>query len=259
MNISDITIKQIDNLLKENRFREDYEDILGLLKDDARIGVQKLYKRELYAIKKKQSEHNLCVKMHSVEKELNLRGYMNVAGVDEAGRGPLAGPVVAAAVILKDLDLEVLYQDSKQISESRREHLFHHIVHNSLCYSICLKDSQYIDETNILSATIESMHDCIVNLKKRPDYVLVDGNIAIPKIDILQKTCISGDTNIRVIAAASILAKVYRDRLMVEYDKKFPLYKFAQHKGYGTKEHIELIRKYGPCEIHRKSFLKNII
>jgi ribonuclease HII len=132
-------------------------------------------------------------------------------------------------------------------------------VKNSISYSIELISSELIDEINILNATLEAMKSSVLSLEETPDFVLVDGNIEIPGIKIKQRNYIGGDANIRVISAASILAKVYRDRLMLEYDKKYPLYKFAKHKGYGTQEHIDLIKKYGPCEIHRKSFLSNIL
>ena len=197
--------------------------------------------------------------LFNIDQTINDLSNKIILGFDEAGRGPLAGPVVVASVILKSYEVNVLYQDSKKLSESKREILYDHIVKNSLSYSIELIDQKQIDEINILNATFEAMRKSIENLNKKPDYVLVDGNMEIPGLTLKQKSHIGGDENIRVISAASILAKVYRDRLMLEYDKKYPLYKFAKHKGYGTQEHISLIRKYGPCEIHRKSFLGNIL
>ncbi len=259
MKYSNMTIKELDKLIKENRSAENYENIIAELIQDSRKGVQNLCKREIRHIENIKQKQELSKKMFSVEKRLLDQGFNYIAGIDEAGRGPLAGPVVVASVILKSYEVNVLYQDSKKLSESKREILYDHIVKNSLSYSIELIDQKQIDEINILNATFEAMRKSIENLNKKPDYVLVDGNMEIPGLTLMQKNHIGGDENIRVISAASILAKVYRDRLMLEYDKKYPLYKFAKHKGYGTQEHISLIKKYGPCEIHRKSFLGNIL
>jgi len=259
MNFNDKTIKEIDQLLKIKRSSSEYKNIIASLLKDGRKGVQKLCQREIKLIDNHEEKKRLCIKMFSYEKKLNSNGYTFIAGVDEAGRGPLAGPVVVAAVILGDLELDVLYQDSKVISQSKREEMYDYIVKNAISYSISVINCEVIDDINILNATFEGMRNCINKLNKQPDYVLVDGNMEIPNIEISQNSHIGGDGNIRVISAASILAKVYRDRLMTEYDKKYPLYKFAKHKGYGTQEHIKLIQRYGPCEIHRRSFLSNIL
>lgn len=193
-----------------------------------------------------------------LEREANTAGFTAVCGVDEAGRGPLAGPVCAAAVILPiDVEIEGI-NDSKKLSEKKREALFDIIKERAIAYSIAFADVDEIEEYNILNATYIAMNRAIENLSVRADFALIDGN-KIPKgISIKAKAVVKGDAISASISAASILAKVTRDRLLLEYDKKYPEYNFAKHKGYGTKEHIEAIKKYGMCEIHRPSFLKNI-
>lgn len=181
-------------------------------------------------------------------------GYKHICGVDEAGRGPLSGPVVAAAVILPcGLYIEGL-NDSKKLTEKKRDRLFDIIKESALAYGIGSASPQEIDEFNILNATMLAMHRAIDALPIKADFALVDGNV-IRGYDIPAKAVVKGDSVSASIAAASILAKVTRDRLCLEDAKKYPLYDFAKHKGYCTKEHMELLRKYGPCEIHRKSFL----
>lgn len=181
-----------------------------------------------------------------------------IAGLDEAGRGPLAGPVVAAAVILpKDIFLPFL-NDSKKVTEKRRDVLFDEIKQNAIAYGIGIASNTLIDEINILQATYEAMREAINALSTRPDILLVDA-IHIPGIDIRQVGIVKGDAKSVNIAAASILAKVTRDRLMAEYDKIYPEYGFASNKGYGTAAHIAALKEYGPCEIHRKSFIGNFV
>lgn len=193
------------------------------------------------------------------EKAAILSGFKYICGVDEAGRGPLAGPVCAAAVILSsNAEIEGL-NDSKKLSEKKREALFDVICEKAVAYSIAYGTLEEIEMFNILEATFIAMNRAIDGLDIKADYALVDGN-RIPKgIKIPCETVIKGDTKSASIAAASILAKVTRDRLLLEYDKKYPEYNFKKHKGYGTKEHTELILKYGPCEIHRMSFLKKLL
>ncbi len=186
------------------------------------------------------------------------KGFKVVCGVDEAGRGPLCGPVCAAAVIL-DPDTEIEgVNDSKKLSEKKREALFDVIKENALAYSVAFASVEEIEEFNILQATFIAMNRAIEGLSIKAEYALVDGNRVPQNIKIPCETVIKGDAKSMSIAAASILAKVSRDRLLLEYDKKYPQYNFAKHKGYGTKEHIEAIKKYGPCEIHRASFLTKI-
>nr|WP_315036238.1 ribonuclease HII [uncultured Lachnoanaerobaculum sp.] len=181
-----------------------------------------------------------------------------VAGIDEAGRGPLAGPVVAAAVILpKDIFLPFL-NDSKKVTEKRRDVLFDEIKQNAIAYGIGIASNTLIDEINILQATYEAMREAINELEKTPDVLLVDA-VHIPDINIKQVGIIKGDAKSVNIAAASILAKVTRDRLMAEYDKIYPEYGFASNKGYGTATHIAALKGIGPCAIHRKSFIGNFV
>lgn len=183
-------------------------------------------------------------------------GYITICGIDEAGRGPLAGPVYAAAVILP-IGLEIKgLNDSKKISEKKREQLFDVICENAVSYSIGIATEKEIDEINILNATFLAMHRAVEGLNIKPDYALIDGN-QYPKIPMLtEETVVKGDAKSMSIAAASILAKVSRDRFMLEKAKEYPQYQFEKHKGYGTKLHYEMLTEFGPSPIHRLSFLK---
>ncbi len=192
--------------------------------------------------------------MKEIENELYSAGYGFVAGVDEAGRGPLAGPVCAAAVILPQDAVIKGINDSKKLSEKKRNELFDVIKNTAIAYSVEFVYPDVIDEINIRQATALAMHTAVANLKQQPDFVIIDGNDNIP-YDISYKYIIKGDAKSQTIAAASVLAKVSRDRLMEKLDKDFPEYGFAKHKGYGTKVHIEAIQKYGVTEVHRKSFM----
>ena len=185
-------------------------------------------------------------------------GFEAVCGVDEAGRGPVAGPVCAAAVILPGGIVIEGLNDSKKLSEKKREKLFDEITENALAWSVSLVDERVIDEINILQATYEAMREAISKLSVQPQILLNDA-VTIPQIEIPQVPIIKGDAKSVSIAAASIIAKVTRDRLMVEYDKIMPEYGFASHKGYGSKSHIEAIQKYGPSPIHRATFIKNFL
>ena len=194
-----------------------------------------------------------------IEKEAIKNGFKLVCGVDEAGRGPLAGPVCAAAVILPlDAEIEGL-NDSKKLSEKKREALFDIIKEKAISYNIAFASVEEIEEFNILEATYLAMNRAIDGLEIKPDFALIDGNRMPKGISVPAFTVIKGDALSSSIAAASILAKVTRDRLLLEYDKEYPEYNFKKHKGYGTKEHTEAILKYGPSPIHRLSFLKNIL
>lgn len=194
-----------------------------------------------------------------IETAAKANGFKFICGVDEAGRGPLAGPVCAAAVILpENCEIDGL-NDSKKLSEKKREALFDVIKEKALSYSIAFASVEEIEEFNILEATFIAMNRAIEGLDKKADYALIDGN-RIPKgIKIPCETVIKGDAKSSSIAAASILAKVTRDRLLLEYDKQYPEYNFKKHKGYGTKEHTDLILKYGVSPIHRPSFLKKLL
>lgn len=195
---------------------------------------------------------------YSYEQAAGLSGFKFICGVDEAGRGPLAGPVCAAAVILPfGTEIEGL-NDSKKLSEKKREQLFDIIIEKAVDYSIAYGSLEEIENHNILNATYLAMNRAI-NRLRNVDFALIDGN-RIPKdIKVPAAAVVKGDSKSMSIAAASILAKVSRDRLMLKYDKEYPEYQFAKHKGYGTKLHTDLIKQYGACEIHRLSFLKNIL
>lgn len=193
------------------------------------------------------------------EKKIFDLGYKFIAGVDEAGRGPLAGPVVAACVVIDsnfriDSDELKLVTDSKKLSAKKREQLFKIIKEKATAVEISVVSHVVIDKINILQASLLAMKKATEACKIKPDFVLIDGNQMIPKLNITQKTIISGDSFVFCIAAASIIAKVSRDYLITELDKVYPEYQFAKHKGYGTKLHLEKLKEYGPCKIHRKSF-----
>lgn len=192
------------------------------------------------------------------EYEINARnkGYTAVCGVDEAGRGPLAGPVFAAAVILPENCVIEGLNDSKKLSEKKRDALFDVIKEKAISYSIASVDEKVIDEINILQATYLAMKKAVEGLSVPADYALIDGN-RMPPLDIDGETVIKGDALSPSIAAASILAKVSRDRFMLELDEKYPQYKFSQHKGYGTKLHYEMLTEHGVSDCHRMSFLKS--
>ena len=192
------------------------------------------------------------------ENEAKAKGYTVICGVDEAGRGPLAGPVFAAAVILPEGHIIEGVNDSKKLSEKKREMLFDKIIEECVCYSIGTASEKEIDEINILQATYLAMKRAVDGLEIRPDYVLIDGN-RMPPLDIPAETIVKGDGKSASIAAASIIAKVSRDRYMLELAKKYPQYEFEKHKGYGTKLHYEKIAEHGISDIHRKSFLKKVI
>ena len=195
--------------------------------------------------------------LYDFEHEKHAQGYKYICGVDEAGRGPLAGPVFAAAVILpEDYEIDGV-NDSKKLSEKKREKLFDEIIEHALAYSIKSCDNFTIDDINILAATMQTMKNAVDSLTIKPDIVFVDGN-RLPELDVPAEYVIHGDAVSASIAAASILAKVSRDRYMLELAEKYPQYQFEKHKGYGTKLHNELILQYGPSPVHRMSFLKKL-
>lgn len=191
-----------------------------------------------------------------LENKLKRQRYKFIAGIDEAGRGPLAGPVVAAVVVLPIHNSQLTtykVRDSKLLTPQKREELFKIITKKALAWGVGKTSEKVIDRIGIAKANTQAIKKALKALKVKPDYLLLDGGINL-KIKIPQRTIIKGDTKVFSIACASILAKVTRDRLMIKLDKKYPQYGFAQHKGYGTKAHIKAIKKYGPCSIHRKSF-----
>ncbi|MDE7322712.1 MAG: ribonuclease HII [Lachnospiraceae bacterium] len=223
---------------------------------DVRSGVQALVAKAKKSIDAAAKERQRIELMKKYEKEYASVGL--ICGIDEVGRGPLAGPVVAGAVILPQ-DCKILYlNDSKQLSEKKREELYEVIMQEAVAVGLGYASHGRIDEINILQATYEAMRQAVDNLGVQPDILLNDA-VTIPGIAVRQVPIIKGDAKSVSIAAASIVAKVTRDRLMVEYDRTYPGYHFAENKGYGAAAHIEALKKFGPTPIHRKSFIKNFV
>lgn len=218
--------------------------------------MTKKEEQELKRQAKLEKERERIETMKVYEREYETHGW--VCGIDEVGRGPLCGPVVAGAVILPK-DCQILYlNDSKKLSEKKREELYEVIMEQAIAVGIGMSSPERIDEINILQATYEAMRQAISELKVKPAVLLNDA-VTIPQVDIPQIPIIKGDAKSVSIAAASIIAKVTRDRMMVEYDRLYPGYDLASNKGYGTKTHMEALRIIGPCEIHRRTFIKNIV
>lgn len=232
------------------------DDLLQFYSKDTRNGVKKIiekYHKEKIRLKE---EVQRIKNMKSYEEK--YYDYSYICGIDEVGRGPLAGPVMACGVILPK-DCDILYlNDSKKLTEKMRESLYDEIMKKAVSVGIGSSHGKRIDEINILQATYEAMRQAIESLSIKPDLLLNDA-VTIPEVSTKQVPIIKGDSKSISIAAASIIAKVTRDRLMVAYDSVFPQYGFAKNKGYGSKEHIEAIRKYGPCPLHRMSFIQKFI
>lgn len=250
-------LKEIENYIKDMDL-VDALQYISALQDKYGMSLGKLlekYEKKRAALDREiQRYNNMCL----YENKAYSEGFKLIAGVDEAGRGPLAGPVVAAAVILpQNIFIENL-NDSKQLTAKLRDKLFDVIKEKALAYGIGIVNEKSIDEINILNATIKAMKEAIYQLKPQPDFLLTDAQ-KLEEIDIPQEAIVKGDTLSVSIAAASIIAKVTRDRLIDDMDSKYPQYGFSRHKGYGTKEHIEAIKKYGICPIHRVSFTKNFV
>ena len=223
---------------------------------DERSGVVKIVEQAKKRLQKIEAEIERTEALKKYEKEYADCGY--ICGIDEVGRGPLAGPVVACAVILPK-DCDILYiNDSKKLSATKREELYDVIMEKAVAVGIGMASPQRIDEINILQATYEAMREAISKLSVKPDILLNDA-VTIPGVDIRQVPIIKGDAKSISIGAASIVAKVTRDRLMVDYDKILPEYGFASNKGYGSAEHIEALKNIGPSPIHRASFIKNFV
>lgn len=249
------SIKEIDSRLKMAEDAE-REQLMKVYAPDDRAGVQKLLEKYRKQKEKLLAEKERLAKMRQYEEK--YADYAFICGIDEVGRGPLAGPVVAGAVILPK-ECEILYiNDSKKLSAAKRDELYDEIMDKAVAVGLGMASPVRIDEINILQATYEAMRMAISNLSVRPDLLLNDA-VTIPEIEIMQIPIIKGDAKSVSIAAASILAKVTRDRLMVEYEKVFPGYDFASNKGYGTKAHIEGLKKLGPTPIHRMSFIHKYI
>ena len=249
------SIKDIKIKLEEAGI-EELESIMTDYVDDDRSGVINLLKKS----KKRIDDYNRELARIDALKEYE-RKYSDcayIAGIDEVGRGPLAGPVVAGVVILPK-NCNILYiNDSKKLSEKKREELYDIITKEALAFATAVVSPQRIDEVNILNATYEAMREAIGKLKIKPDILLNDA-VNIPGVDIKQVPIIKGDAKSISIGAASIIAKVTRDRMMVGYDKLYPEYDFASNKGYGSAKHIEALKKHGKCPIHRDSFIGNFV
>lgn len=248
-------INEIKNHLQAAELNE-LPDFIRMYESDERSGVQNLIEKAKKRITEYEKEIARTKQMKRYEEEYSSFTY--ICGIDEVGRGPLAGPVVAGAVILPK-DCDILYlNDSKQLSEKKREELYDIIMEKAISVGLGYVSPERIDDINILQATYEAMREAISKLSPQPDLLLNDA-VTIPQITIRQVPIIKGDAKSISIAAASIVAKVTRDRLMVDYDSVFPEYGFASNKGYGAAVHLDALRKYGPTPIHRKSFIKNLI
>ncbi len=250
-----MTITEIQTHLKQADIRE-LAMVIAEYEDDTRAGVIKQVASAKKRLAAYEAELIRIEGMKVFEKKYAHCNY--ICGIDEVGRGPLAGPVVACAVILPK-DCNILYlNDSKQLTEKKREELYEQIIKEAVSVGVGIASEARIDEINILQANYEAMRDAISRLTVKPDILLNDA-VTIPDIDIEQVPIIKGDTKSISIAAASIVAKVTRDHMMVEYGNVYPEYDFASNKGYGSPKHIEALKTIGPCDIHRRSFIKNFI
>lgn len=207
----------------------------------------------------KEKEEQRLLNLKEQEKELMEKGFKTICGIDEAGRGPLAGPVVVASVIMPADSMIEGVNDSKKISEKKREKLYDQIIEEAICYGVGIVDNIGIDEMNILNATKKGLTMSLQELTVKPDLIIVDALTHIDTLGIPYESIIKGDAKCYSIAAASIIAKVTRDRIMREWDEIYPQYGFIQHKGYGTAKHIQAIKEYGLCPIHRRTFTKHFI
>ncbi|NLK37196.1 MAG: ribonuclease HII [Epulopiscium sp.] len=227
-------------------------------KEDSRKGVIQLLQTYQKRYEAEERENQRLEELLSYERSYYAKGIEYIAGIDEVGRGPLAGPVVAAAVILpKECKIHGI-NDSKKLSEQKREELYHVILEKALAYGIGVVSQERIDEINILQATYEAMRMALEQLAVTPQQILADA-VTIPGVMLPQKGIVKGDAKSISIGAASILAKVTRDRMMIEWDAAYPQYGFASHKGYGSAEHIKVIKQQGLCPLHRRSFVKNLM
>ena len=211
----------------------------------------------------KPEEIERLINLKKYEENLYKEGYKLICGIDEAGRGPLAGPVAVGAVIMKPDSMLEWVNDSKKVTEKRREILYDKIIEDSIAWSVQLISEKDIDELNILEATKKGLNlalrDIIEQLNSKPDILIVDALREIDTLGVPYQSIIKGDATCYSISCASILAKVTRDRVMKQWDEVYPQYGFAKHKGYGTAKHIQAIKEYGPCSIHRRSFIRNFI
>ena len=251
------SISEIKEILG-NCSMEELPEQMKQFEEDSRKGVQTALASFRKKYEKHQQELARLDEILTYERGLWEAGYDLIAGIDEVGRGPLAGPVVAAAVILpKECKIEGV-NDSKKLSAKKREELYDIILEKAVSYGIGVVSNERIDEINILQATYEAMREALSQMKPKADYILADA-VTIPMVSTPQRGIIKGDAKSMSIGAASIIAKVYRDRLMEAYEEVYPGYGFASNKGYGAAEHIEGLKKLGPTPIHRKTFLKNLL
>ena len=255
--MKDKSVKEIKEII-DNLDTNKYLEYIEILKVDKRKSVQNLALKMAKKLDSIRKENERLDMINLYENEGYNKGYLYIGGIDEAGRGPLAGPVVAAVVVFKQNTKIEGINDSKKLSEAKRNELFDIIKEEALDYGIGIVNNNEIDEINILNATYMAMKKALNCLDKTPDYLLIDA-ATIPGVKVLQNSIIKGDSKSISIAAASILAKVTRDSIMYQYDEIYPEYGFKAHKGYGTKEHYEAIEKHGITPIHRKSFLKNVL
>lgn len=250
-----MNITEIKKMFKEAPVTE-YENLIRQFSKDDREGVRKFLETAKKKYEAYQAELARSYQMFAYERNNADKHF--ICGIDEVGRGPLAGPVVAAAVVLPK-DCDILYlNDSKQLTAKKREQLYDEIMEKAVAVGIGMANQDVIDEINILNADYEAMKQAISKLSVTPDLLLNDA-VTIPNITIPQVPIIKGDTLSASIAAASIIAKVTRDHMMEEYDKIYPQYGFASNKGYGSQVHIAAIKKFGPCPIHRRTFIKNFV
>lgn len=247
-----MSLKKLQNLINEQG-PEIYPEVIRILGQDPRGGAQKLVRFCQMRMEEHHKEKDRLARMFSYERQVWAMGYKLVAGLDEAGRGPLAGPVVAAAVILPGETYLPGLDDSKRLSPKRRQELYEMIREQAIAVGIGMVHPDGIDEANVMMATYKAMVKAVHDLKIPPDYLLIDA-LHLPGVTQPQAPIVGGEGLSCSIAAASIVAKVTRDEFMIEMDKEYPQYGFANHKGYGTAEHREALEKHGPCPIHRRTF-----
>lgn len=250
-----MTVTAIKEYIYTKDFQS-YPDLIADLKEDPRVAAKKIAESLEKKVIARNKEVDRIVKMKSIEASYYNKGIRKIGGIDEVGRGPLAGPVVTCVLILKPDSGRLYVNDSKKVSKKNREILCQQLIEDALDYAIGQVDNDVIDALNILNATKKAMTDSLSSLTVKPELLLIDAlrvNTEIP-----QKSIIHGDASSYAIAAASIVAKVYRDNLMQIYHEQYPEYGFDHNMGYGTAEHIKALQKYGPTPIHRRSFIKNL-
>ncbi len=255
MSIRDISVQSINQIEKtlESLPPEKQKEFLSALKDDNRIGVQKLATKNENRFRKKRLEEESYKSLFAFECDMHEKGFKHIAGVDEAGRGPLAGPLVAAGVVLPRDKMIPGLKDSKKLSAKKRDEIYLIILDTALSYSVRVYDNQTIDSRGLHRTNLEALKRAAEDLHVRPDFVLVDGykisTLSIPNLKVIKGDIVSAS-----IAAASVLAKVSRDRIMLDYHKQYPQYGFDSHKGYGSEKHFEALKTHGLTPIHRISF-----